>query len=1251
MTPERWRQVEVLFDAVADLSATERRIQLDSACVADDELRTEVESLLSALEGAPTRIHDVIGQQAVDLAAPSMMASTSPDLPFGMIDEQLGRYRLLEKLGEGGMGVVFLAERVDGEYRTKVAIKLLRGLETRESVSRFRDERQILATLDHPGIVRLLDGGSTGGGQPYLVMEHVAGVQISDYVVEHRLSLPERLELFNRAAAAVAFAHQRLIVHRDLKPSNILVTREGAPKLLDFGIAKLLSRPGDRAELLSLDPEVQREASTRRGMQLLTPEYASPEQARGQPISTATDVYSLGVVLYELCTETKAQRITGAGVEQVLHAILHAEPPRPSTVAPATWRRALRGDLDNIILKALHKQPDQRYASVEQLIEDIERHLGGLPVKARAATFSYRAGKFLRRNFVSVAAGCIVLGTLVSATALALRQAQRADEQAASAQLQRQLAETQTSLAREQAAVARARAQAVRDALRIGAAQQAVDDPTLAMLLLREVESPRPEQAFGWLRAVPHFVEPAFVTTTLLGGDGTSMAVAAWSPDGTRIAAARPDGAVQVWKGDTLPATFASDKGRALDIAWSPDGEHLVTSSRDAIAHVWKADGTPVAALEGHSTIGGSGLNVDWSPDGSLISTASTDKTVRLWRADGTLLATLDGHASGDLWAKWSSDGRRILTGSPWDPTVRVWRSDGTLSSAFAAHREGIRVASWSPDGDASVTGAEDGSARVWRVDGKLVTEIEGHEDRIAAAAWSPDGSHIALGSKDKRASVWRADGTRIAILHGHEEALTDVQWSPDGRRIATASEDRTARVWELSGAPVGTLMRHEQPVRTVAWRPFQPGDREANELLTTSFDGSVRIWQAEVNLPSTFAVDSQNVVAAAWSADRTKLATASEDRTVHVWQLDGTRIATLADHDGVVRTIAWSPDGSSLLTTHGDHTARVWREDGTLQATLSAGPEELLAASWSPLANGFPIVTAHADGTARLWQQDATLHATLTGHADAVPSAVWSPDGQRLLTASWDKTARVWTSDGTLLATLTGHEQAVQAAAWSPDGTRIATASMDHTARIWQSDGTLVAVLEGQAEMESATWSPDGSLLVTTSLDHLAQIWRADGTKVATSSAHGGEITSVVWSRDGARLLTTTDSGIGGAARLWSVDGLLLATLVHASDVAAGTFGAGDTHVLTTGRDGNVRSWLVDAPQLLRGFWLSTPRCLEAVERQRVLAEARADATFGETACLAMQACLRDEAGEAVPERFELCLAELQARRDAHDL
>jgi WD40 repeat protein len=1214
LTPERWQQVESVFELVADLPASERGPKLDAACGEDDELREEVESLLSAMEGAPTRIQAVIDQQVEELAAPEIGVGAT-----------LGRHRLLEKLGEGGMGVVFLAERVDGEYDSKVAIKLLRGLERRDAVARFRDERQILATLEHPGIVRLLDGGSTEAGQPYLVMEYVAGTPISRYVADRRLSLVDRLELFNRVASAVSFAHQRLVVHRDLKPSNILVTEDGTPKLLDFGIAKLLAD----AE------QAPREASTRTGMQLLTPEYASPEQVRGEPITTATDVYSLGAVLYELCTEAKVQPVTGESIERVLRAIVENEPPRPSTVAPAAWRRALAGDLDNIILKALHKQPSGRYASVEQLIEDIERHLGGLPVRARAATLPYRAGKFVRRNAASVAAAGVVLGTLITATVVSLDQARRADEQAEHAEQQRQLAETQAELAREQAEVARARARAVRDALRIGAAQQSVGDPTTAILLLREIESPDPEQVFGWLRATQHFAEPVFVSTVVHGDDSMRPTLASFSPDGTHVVAAWPDEPLQVWGADgTLITKFEGEQAEAVEVAWSPDGTRFVAATRESIARVWKIDGTLLATLEGAPRAVSVRPHVAWSPDGAHISMTAPDKTVLLWRPDGTLVATLAGHGNSEISIAWSPDGSKLLTTSNWEPTAWVWGSGGERLGTLAGHRGGIFAAAWSPDGNAILTGSEDATARIWRADdGRLAADLPGHQARITAVAWSPDGKQVALASRDSTASVWRADGTREVTLEGHREPVIDIRWNPDGRFLATASEDRTARVWRSDGAHLGTLAGHRTALRSVSWRPTP---RERMQLLTTADDGTVRIWQAETNLPAVFVAHTQAISAAAWHPDGT-IATASEDHTARVWQRDGTT-TTLSGHADLVSSVAWSPDASKLLTTSGDQTARVWQADGTAIATLRGTEgDDVLAASWGP-----HIATAHADGHARLWHADGSLLATLTGHTDAVRSVAWSTDG-RLLTASWDATARVWTTDGTAIATLVGHEKAVQAAVWSLDAEHIATVSMDRTARIWQADGQLVAVLPGQAVMESATWSPDGSRLATTSIDQSVEIWRSDGTSLARLHGHEGAVTSVVWSADGSRLLTSTNSNIDGAARIWTADGLLLATLPHRAGIAAAAFGPGDTHVLTAAEDGLVRTWLIDAALLLRGYWLATPRCLDAAGRQRVLAEALVDAQFGESACEAMQTCLRERG------HFETCAAEFRDRREAH--
>lgn len=347
------------------------------------------------------------------------------------VARRIGPYRLVRELGEGGMGTVYLAVREDDHYCTEVALKLLRhGLETASAVARFRDERQILARLEHPGIVRLLDGGSTDEGSPYLVMERVDGVPIHRWAEAHALGVAARVVLFRRVCAAVAYAHQMLVIHRDLKPGNILVTPDGSPKLLDFGIARWHGP----------DAEVRRAAQTRTGMRLLTPEYASPEQVRGEPTTTLSDVYSLGVVLYELLTDAPVQCVTGEGLE-ALRAAMEAEPRRPSSVAPRARRRALAGDLDNILLKALHRDPHRRYASVEQLSADLERYLDGRPVQARAPTLGYRVGKFVRRNRGALAGFAVVLASLGAAIGVSLGQAREADAQARRADEQTRLAQ------------------------------------------------------------------------------------------------------------------------------------------------------------------------------------------------------------------------------------------------------------------------------------------------------------------------------------------------------------------------------------------------------------------------------------------------------------------------------------------------------------------------------------------------------------------------------------------------------------------------------------------------------------------------------------------------------------------------------------------------------------------------------------------------------------------------------------------
>jgi tetratricopeptide (TPR) repeat protein len=417
MEAERWQQVKAIFQAALDLPPDERRAYVQTACAGDEELRREIDSLLVSEEDSD----GFLTTEASNYVPGAMLDSDAPDANLG---RRIGPYQIESEIGSGGMGSVYLAQRVD-EFRQKAAIKLMRrGMDSRLVVSRFRYERQILAGLDHPNIARLLDGGATEDGRPYFVMEYVEGTPIDAYCHARSLPVPEILRLFRQVCAAVQYAHQNLVVHRDIKPGNILVTPDGTPKLLDFGIAKLI-RQETAAETAGL---------TSMGVRLMTPEYASPEQVRGTPITTATDVYSLGVVLYELLAGRRPYEFSAASPVEVERTVCETEPRPPSAVEGGAASKRLSGDLDNIVLKALEKDPHRRYASVEQFSEDIRRHLEGVPVLARPLTIRYRTAKFVRRNRTAVVAGVLVFLSLTGGLVAASIQAHIARQQRARAE-------------------------------------------------------------------------------------------------------------------------------------------------------------------------------------------------------------------------------------------------------------------------------------------------------------------------------------------------------------------------------------------------------------------------------------------------------------------------------------------------------------------------------------------------------------------------------------------------------------------------------------------------------------------------------------------------------------------------------------------------------------------------------------------------------------------------------------------------
>jgi eukaryotic-like serine/threonine-protein kinase len=426
VTDDLRQRAEQIGDKALDLNAgAERDAYIEEACGQDEALKSRVLEYIGGAEGI--QIEPVIAEAA----------------PFSYENKQIGPWKLLRPLGEGGFGLVYLAERNDGQVRQLGAVKFLKGtVHSRDMELRFLDERQILANLNHPWIVRLIDAGVSREGQPYLVMDYVDdAVPIDVYCGEHELSVKDRLQLFRNVCEAVAYAHRKLVVHRDLKPSNILVTKDGTPRLLDFGVAKIL------------DPIHRGGAQAASSTYVLmgTERYFSPEQVRREPVDTSTDIYTLGVILYELLVGTDPYDLEHHRTENVEQVISTVDPELPSKAAEkisasssqprpeARFRRQLKGDLDNILMMALRKEPQRRYASVAQFSDDIRRHLAGLPVSAHRDTFGYRAGKFVQRHKTGVAAAALIVVSLIAGLTTTIWQAKRA--QAAQARAERRFNE------------------------------------------------------------------------------------------------------------------------------------------------------------------------------------------------------------------------------------------------------------------------------------------------------------------------------------------------------------------------------------------------------------------------------------------------------------------------------------------------------------------------------------------------------------------------------------------------------------------------------------------------------------------------------------------------------------------------------------------------------------------------------------------------------------------------------------------
>jgi len=1113
MAAENFEKAGQIFqDAIEIEDPAKRARYLKDACKQDSKLRAEVEALLRSHEKAA----DFLEAPAVDPNS----ALHDPPLIEGP-GTKIGRYELLELIGEGGMGMVYLAQQKEPVKR-KVALKIVKlGMDTRQVVARFEAERQTLALLEHPNIAHVFDAGTTDGGRPYFVMEYVKGRSITRYCDEKKLCIEKRLELFRQVCEGIHHAHQKGIIHRDIKPSNILVSVQDdrpVPKIIDFGIAKAITQP-----------LTEKTSYTEHGQLLGTPEYMSPEQAEMayQDVDTRSDIYSLGVMLYELlagATPFDAKRLREGGIDHIQQVICEEEPTTPSArltslgdkakaVAESrrtqiiTLTRRLHRELEWIPMKAMRKDRIRRYRSASELADDIQNYLTGTPLIAGPESTVYRARKFVRKHAGSVATAALLLVVIILgllASILMGCRAEQAREQEAAARVEAEqardkeaalraqveqaltraenaerIAQEQRKLAEEQRTLAEERAEEYRRSLYfnlIAQAKAAYRNSDIRRL--RELLDLCPDdlRAWEWYR-LNHLSDQSCMT--LRGHAGWVIGI---SPDGKHIASGSYDNknTIKVWDTETGAElrTLRGHDGQVVTVSFSPDGRRIVSGDKTGTIRVWDAaTGEPLMSLKGHKGPGGG----KYCPDGRLIVSNAVDQTFKVWDAEtGAELRTWRGHEAPTQCLAISPDNRCIVSGGE-DKTVRLWDlATGTEVMTLRGHQGHVNAVAFSPDGKRIISGSRDTTIRVWdAATGEELMTIPGHKDWIHDVVFSPDGRLIASASRDRTVKLWDGStGAELMILCGHREYVSSVVFSPDGKQLVSGSEDGTIKIWDVALDRERMILAGPQGGEGQGRVAFSP---DGARLISITGTGLLKVWDTATGTELTPLRGRRiGLLSAAFSPDGKRIVSGSADNTIKVWDAStGAELMALRGHKGMVVSVGFSPDGRRIVSCGiQDKSIKVWdASTGAELMTLPGHKGYVFGGTFSPDGKRIVAVTSK---TLKVW--DASTGAelmTLRGHTSVIQmqAVAFSPDGKRIVSGSENGTIKVWSGvSGEELMSVRGHTSRLRSVGFSPDGKRIISGSHDGTLKLWGSaSGVEVMTLRGYG---SAIFSPDGKTI-----------------------------------------------------------------------------------------------------------------------------------------------------------------------------